>query len=316
MEQVNRTAVAVAIDVPGPRQPGIEIGAVAHKSAAGASFVTFELANTGNVHLRPAGTLGVRGAEGVIDDLTVHMDSIYAGTQTVLEVQVAEPLAPGSYCAWLMLADDEAGASAKTDCMPFTVAAPAANQAPPLVGPVIDAVTANPIPALAATLASVAAVAALYLWRRRRSAAPALVMGAADWPPTDPIGEPAPAAQSTPPPFVEDALIAPLRQVAEVSRAWLIRHDSYLELAIELAPATDLASGSTIASALRSRLGNLVGGVPLRVVVLGGPGVIARRTGGQPPVYQRDARDDRALVHERLRSQQSNTSFGKPSRPR
>ncbi|MBA3434932.1 MAG: hypothetical protein H0W60_04545 [Chloroflexi bacterium] len=38
IEQVIRTVVAVAIDVPGPRRPALEIGEVGHKEAAGMSF--------------------------------------------------------------------------------------------------------------------------------------------------------------------------------------------------------------------------------------------------------------------------------------
>ena len=47
LDQVNRVAVAVAVDVPGPRTPDLAIGGVSHAVSAGASFVNFEVTNPG-----------------------------------------------------------------------------------------------------------------------------------------------------------------------------------------------------------------------------------------------------------------------------
>ena len=124
IDQVNRSAIAVAIDVPGPRAPGLAIGAVGHKTAGERSVVTFEVLNTGNVHLRPAGDFRLRGADGTeLSAATLTMDSVYAGTSTILEAPLSGLLPPGDYCAELSLADAEHGVSAETDCLSVAVRA-------------------------------------------------------------------------------------------------------------------------------------------------------------------------------------------------
>lgn len=177
-DQVNRTAIAVAIDVPGPRQPSLEIGAIGHKAAAGMSFVTFEIANTGNVHLKPAGEFTLRDAAGEpIATYQPAMDSVYAGTETLLEAPLSADLAPGDYCAELSLADEASGAADETECLPFTVAAPDAGeggatgpggQTIPVLQPVIDAVAQDPrlLGALLLGVAFIGFVLLLVLRRR------------------------------------------------------------------------------------------------------------------------------------------------------
>ena len=104
--QVNRIAIAVAIDIPGPRQPVLKIGDVAYKFAGGISSISFGIANPGNVHLKPAGTFILRdAARGELVRTAVTMDSVYAMMATRLEVALAEPLRPGDYCAELRLTD-------------------------------------------------------------------------------------------------------------------------------------------------------------------------------------------------------------------
>ena len=126
MEQVNRTALAVAIDVPGIREPALAIGAVGHKAAAGTSFLSFEVRNPGDVHLKPAGEFVLRDAAGRgLAQAPAVMDSVYAGSQTLFEAPLATVLAPGEYCAELSLTDAETGAADGTECRPFTVGEPA-----------------------------------------------------------------------------------------------------------------------------------------------------------------------------------------------
>lgn len=177
IEQVNRTAVAVAIDVTGPRSPALEIGAVGHKAAGGISFVSFEVANTGNVHLKPAGDFTLRGADGVqIASAEPAMDSLYAGTETLLEAPLAAALAPGDYCAELRLADAETGVGDATDCLTFTVAAPiepegagqTGSQTIPILQPALDSVAGNPLRAGLGALIGAMALAAVFLLLRRR----------------------------------------------------------------------------------------------------------------------------------------------------
>ena len=47
----------------------------------------------------------------------------------------------------------------------------------------------------------------------------------------------------------------------------------------------ELGAGSRMARTLQSSVGDTIGGVPLRVVFLGGAGIVARRTVGITPLY-------------------------------
>lgn len=128
LNQVNRSAIAVAIDVPGPRQPSVVIGLVSHKSAGGQSILSFEVDNPGKVHLRPAGAFQLLEAGGSqIEARAVVMDALYAGTRTLLEAPLADALPPGDYCAELSLTDSATGAHDATECLRFSVPHPSAN---------------------------------------------------------------------------------------------------------------------------------------------------------------------------------------------
>lgn len=178
MEQVNRTVVAIAIDVPGRRHPALKIGGVSHKAAAGMSFVAFEIDNPGNVHLKPAGAFTLRDAASLpIANAEPVMDSVYARMDTLLEAPLAQILAPGDYCAELSLIDQATGAGDATTCLPFSVAAPLGqaitgngSQTTPVVQPVLDAVGDDPLLAGLALLGGLAVMVVLciVLWRRRR----------------------------------------------------------------------------------------------------------------------------------------------------
>ena len=122
IDQVNRNAIAVAIDVPGAERAELEIGAVDHQVTGGFSVVTFEIDNPGNRHLRPAGEFRLFDAAG--RELAASprtMDSVYAGTSTLLEAPMAELLPAGEYCAELRLTDAETGATDATECLAFRV---------------------------------------------------------------------------------------------------------------------------------------------------------------------------------------------------
>lgn len=178
VEQVNRVAVAVAIDVPGPRAPGIEIGAVGHKLSGTTSSVTFEVANTGNAHLWPHGGFILRDSSGTdLASAPAIMDSVYAASATLFEAPLAQALEPGTYCAELSLADDETGVADSTECLTFTVASKLVDVAAegqgsgaiPVIRPAFDAVVGNPVTLALSAIAAVSAAGAVWLlWRRRR----------------------------------------------------------------------------------------------------------------------------------------------------
>ncbi|MDQ4035907.1 MAG: hypothetical protein M3153_08255 [Chloroflexota bacterium] len=178
VDQVNRSAIAVAIEVPGERTPALSIGEIHHQEVSGLSVVSFDIDNPGNVHVRPAGEFVLRNGAGTeIAASSVAMDSVYAGTSTLLEAAAVELLDPGEYCAELTLTDEETGATDTTDCRPFTVGARADDGSPfgglPTVTDVAEALgTSMPVlPLLMGLLAAATAAILILVGRRRRRTA-------------------------------------------------------------------------------------------------------------------------------------------------
>ncbi|HEX2221832.1 MAG TPA: hypothetical protein VHK06_04845 [Candidatus Limnocylindria bacterium] len=178
VDQVNRSAIAVAIDVPGPRRPALRMGAVGHHVAGERSVVTFEIENPGNVHLKPAGSFRLLDpGRSELSSAELAMDSVYAGTSTVLEAPLADLLPAGDYCAELRLSDPETGVTAAIECRPFSVTPPAADPGDrgsgsrnlPLRLPSTDALlAAAPVSLLVALGFGLLAAALILAARRRR----------------------------------------------------------------------------------------------------------------------------------------------------
>ncbi len=126
--QVIRQVIAVSITVPGPQVPGLEIGAVTHRTVAGTSSIAVAVKNTGNVRLKPAGEFVLRDDAGKeVSRYPVSMDSFYAGTQTFIEVPFAQRLNPGVYSASLSLTDATAtGVAVSSDALAVIVPTAAA----------------------------------------------------------------------------------------------------------------------------------------------------------------------------------------------
>ena len=269
VDQINRSAIAVAIDVPGLRRPGLEIGAVGYHPAGTQSVVTFAIDNPGNVHLKPAGDFALFDASGrELSAGPVTMDSVYAGIGTLLEAPLADLLAEGDYCAELRLVDEETGAADEIGCTAFSVG-PAASAAPdasttasrpaPLWLPSTDVLRrAAPFIGMASIGLLLCALVLLVLARRRRRAAQAL----------DPVRR-------------------ALRTEPFVSRAWIVRSGASAAVAIEALPGTPTAEGSRIAIRLQKRLDELALERPLSILYLQGAGPVARSTAGIAPFYVR-----------------------------
>lgn len=176
INQVNRTAIAVAIEVPGPRRPAFEIAGVTHAAVGGISVVTFSISNTGNVHLTPAGDFTLRDQQaGVVTQSAVRLDTVYAGMSASIELPLAAALEVGEYCAELVLADHDAGADASTECLPFVVAVPGEPDGAltepgigPIVGGTVDAVAKHRLLITMTALAVLLSVALVVFARRRR----------------------------------------------------------------------------------------------------------------------------------------------------
>lgn len=127
VKQVLRQAIAVSIDIPGPRRSELTVGAISEKAIGGQSVVSIELRNTGNVRVRPGGLFVLRDASGAeISRYELQLNSIYAGTATQIEIPFAGALPIGGYSASLELSDPEAGLAPVTAAPDLAVVAPTA----------------------------------------------------------------------------------------------------------------------------------------------------------------------------------------------
>jgi hypothetical protein len=108
--QVTRQAVAVVVTVPGPRRPGLAIGAARHEVVAGVSIVSVGVENPGNIRLKPLVGFRLFDAAGHLVSATqFQMDTFYSWTTSSIEVPLAALLLPGAYTIALHL--DEAAES-------------------------------------------------------------------------------------------------------------------------------------------------------------------------------------------------------------
>lgn len=291
-EQINRNAIAVAITVPGPRRTALEMGGVRHQTVGDLSIVSFEVENPGDTHLRPAGRFVLRDRDGTeVTARDVRMDSVYAGTGTLLEVPVAPRLAPGDYCAVLTLSDEEAGATASVECLNLSIASDGSGplSGVPALGPAAGLLGGWGVLAIGlALLAGIAALAWFAARRRRRQMPPAQAeaVRAAARPASDfgdqPTGGDAEVA----------TMVRILRRVLRthpgVRRAWISRRESGLLLALEAPPGTSPAELTGLSHAVKQH-GEREVGRPLsvRVVAMSGAGPIARVTRDAAPFYVR-----------------------------
>jgi hypothetical protein len=131
-KQVVRFPMPVFITVPGPVKPSLAIGHVT--AAANGNFTQFqiEVLNTGNVRLRPAGTVEVRDASGnLLFTVPVTMGSVYAHDTTILQTGVPA-LGGGSYHVTVKLTDPETQATAESETTVTTTGAATPVAAPPV----------------------------------------------------------------------------------------------------------------------------------------------------------------------------------------
>ena len=125
IDQINRQAIAVFITVPGPLVPGLEINQVTYKPVGARSVLSFGVANTGNMKLKPSGEFTLKSPDGQeISHGSIQMDSFYAGTDTKVEGLLSQTLNPGDYIASLTLTDATTGATA-TNSLAMNVPVPA-----------------------------------------------------------------------------------------------------------------------------------------------------------------------------------------------
>jgi hypothetical protein len=112
-------SIAIFITVPGSESPALEIGEASISQRARAASIQIEIDNPGNVLLKPVGTVTVADASGKqIVDAPVKMGSVYAGTNTTLEIALPTTLLPGTYSVHIELSDEATGVSVEEDRQP------------------------------------------------------------------------------------------------------------------------------------------------------------------------------------------------------
>jgi hypothetical protein len=142
LDQVVRQAVAVVVEVPGEREPALEIGDASHSPAGSSMNIQVAVENTGNVLLKPIATLDLLQDDELLLTVEVTMDSFYAGTASMIEIGLLDPLEPGEYTVRLAMEAD--GVSARSDDLPLVVEAPAEEESASEQGTIaITGVTLN-----------------------------------------------------------------------------------------------------------------------------------------------------------------------------
>jgi len=108
-----RLAAPVLVTVPGPVTPAFDIGDIGITISETTTIITGMIENTGNIRVRPAGTLRISDEGGSqLVDAPIAMGSVYAGDTTTFEVILPTPLSEGTYLVSVDLADDDTGATA------------------------------------------------------------------------------------------------------------------------------------------------------------------------------------------------------------
>lgn len=114
--QIVRKAIAVFIIVPGPEQPAFSIDAPEIMQSRQGSSINANVVNSGNVLVKPAGTLELVDSTGeVAYSSPVSMGSVYAGTTAPLSLRLGPDVPAGTYTVRIHLTDDATGTTASLD---------------------------------------------------------------------------------------------------------------------------------------------------------------------------------------------------------
>lgn len=178
LDQVVRKAIAVLVTTPGAIDAKLDIVSGEHLLVGDQSVVAVALRNSGNVLLRPAGTVTVSDDAGrEVARKPVTMDSFYAGTDTRLEVPLDERLPVGRYSVAVSLSDAERGVDASAPALAMSVAAEAEPPPPPAAGIRVPSAISDllgedaqtiPWPVVIGLAGAVILVIAAVTYRRRR----------------------------------------------------------------------------------------------------------------------------------------------------
>jgi len=106
--QILRSALPVTITVPGPENPGFELGSPVFSTGGEFTMVQIPLTNTGNMRLKPQGALTITTSDGT-DALSANiaMRSVFIGSDTLVQVALPASMQAGDYLVSIDLTDPE-----------------------------------------------------------------------------------------------------------------------------------------------------------------------------------------------------------------
>ncbi len=122
-DQIIRSAAPIMVTVPGPVKPGFTIGNPELDAATEGTRLQIPIENTGNILVKPAGTLTLSTADGEqMVEAPIDMGSVYGGLSSMIQMVLPGQIPPGDYTITLDLKDEETGATASLDAVPVTLA--------------------------------------------------------------------------------------------------------------------------------------------------------------------------------------------------
>jgi hypothetical protein len=125
MLQVIRQAIAVAVTVPGPAEPALEITSATYSLAPAYASVLVSVENSGNIRLNPTARMVLTGANGEeITSGVIEMETFFPGTEANLEFALVRTLDPGEYHVEVTLTDTEHEVSAGPTDLLMTIEEP------------------------------------------------------------------------------------------------------------------------------------------------------------------------------------------------
>ncbi len=143
--QIVRYVIPVFITVPGEMTPSFEIGGITIETRADVTIVESEIANAGDIRVRPEGEVEVLNEDGLlIASLPVTMDSVYARDTTVLRAGLAASIGTGPFTVRVSLTDPESGVVAAAELSDLVAEAPAATPEPAIIQIVSTSVAPAP----------------------------------------------------------------------------------------------------------------------------------------------------------------------------
>lgn len=148
--QVIRKVVAVVIIVPGDANPAFVLGEPEAVATQGMTVLRVPVENTGNIRVRPAGTIALQDSEGTeVAAGDISMGSVYMGNTAPFEIWLPNALPVGEYLVTVELTDPETGVSASLENVAVNVVPEATPEpavaSPPMAGPVATPASVEPV---------------------------------------------------------------------------------------------------------------------------------------------------------------------------